>query len=171
MIEEIRLHLWNADVDAASYGDTGERYQSAILEQYKLYVEMADRISARRGLANTFFLTLNTTIFTVIGVFWKDRPNASVWILLFPLVVLLGQCFAWFSLVRSYRQLNAAKYAVVGAIEERLPASPYWRAEWLALGAGKDRLRYVPVTHLEQWVPALFGACYLGGFLAVVIAR
>src|SRR6266511_1103315 len=109
MIEEIRLHLWNADVDAASYGDTGERYQSAILEQYKLYVEMADRISARRGLANTFFLTLNTTIFTVIGVFWKDRPNASVWILLFPLVVLLPHSSACLSLVRDYRQLKAPK--------------------------------------------------------------
>src|SRR6266508_809271 len=142
MIEEIRLHLWNADVDAASYGDTGERYQSAILEQYKLYVEMADRISARRGLANTFYLTLNTTVFTVIGVFWKDRPNASAWVLLFPLVVLLGQCFAWFWLMRSYRQLNTAKYIVVGALEERLPASPYWRAEWLALGEGKDRSKY-----------------------------
>jgi len=29
-------------------------------ELYKLAVEMADRVSARRGLANTFFLTVNT---------------------------------------------------------------------------------------------------------------
>ncbi len=170
MIEEIRSQLWNADISADSYDDSGKRYQAAILEQYKLYVDMADRISARRGLANTFYLTLNTTVFTVIGVFWKDRPNASAWVLLFPLVVLLGQCFAWFWLMRSYRQLNTAKYIVVGALEERLPASPYWRAEWLALGEGKDRSKYVPLTHLEQWVPILFGACYLGGFLAVVIA-
>ncbi len=30
----------------------GEHYQSHLLEQYKLYVEMADRISARRGQIN-----------------------------------------------------------------------------------------------------------------------
>lgn len=34
---------------------THEKYQSAILEQYRLYVEMADRTSARRVLANIFF--------------------------------------------------------------------------------------------------------------------
>jgi len=34
-------------------------------EQYKLYVEMADKISERRGHANTFFTTVNTLLFTV----------------------------------------------------------------------------------------------------------
>ncbi|MGH6629978.1 MAG: RipA family octameric membrane protein, partial [Burkholderiales bacterium] len=47
---------------------------NAILEQYKTYVEMADRISGCRALANTFFLTLNTAIFTVIGVFLRQIP-------------------------------------------------------------------------------------------------
>jgi hypothetical protein len=170
MTEEIQAQLWNADVTADSYDDIGQRYRGAILEQYKLYVEMADRISARRGLANTFFLALNTTVFTVVGVFWKDRPQTSAWFLLFPLVVLLGQCVAWFWLVRSYRQLNTAKYIVIGALEEQLPASPYWKAEWLALGEGNNRSKYVPLTNLERWVPVLFGACYVGGFLAVVAA-
>lgn len=36
---------------------------------------MADRISTRRGLANTFFLTLNSGVFTVIGAGWDgDTP-------------------------------------------------------------------------------------------------
>ena len=37
-------------------------------EIYKIAVEMADRISARRGLANTFFLTINTTVLGVLGI-------------------------------------------------------------------------------------------------------
>jgi hypothetical protein len=36
--------------------------RTIVLEQYKLYVEMADRLSARRALANTFFLTVNTAV-------------------------------------------------------------------------------------------------------------
>src|SRR5687768_16913613 len=63
MIEDIRSKLWNADVGPDSYQGSSEQYQAAILEQYRLYVLMADRISARRALANTFFLTLNTAVF------------------------------------------------------------------------------------------------------------
>jgi len=167
--DEVRPTLWTT-VTADAYFAAGEKYQAAILEQYKIYVEMADRISARRGLTNTFFLTFNTLIFTTAGVFWLDRPTASTWFLIFPTVVLLAQCAAWYWLLRSYRQLNSAKYAVVGALEERLPASPYWSAEWTALGKGKDRSRYWPLTHLELWIPVLFGVAYLAAFIAAVAA-
>jgi hypothetical protein len=169
-VEDVRVSLWSPEIDPAQWGSQSQAYSDALLEQYKIYVEMADRISARRGFANTFFLTLNSAVFTAIGVVWTTRAHASSWLLIFPVLVLLGQCLAWFWLVRSYRQLNAAKYAVVGALEERLPASPYWRAEWKALGEGKDPSRYWPLTHLEQWIPALFAACYLGGFIAVLLA-
>jgi hypothetical protein len=155
-------------VTSESYGADGEKYQSAILEQYKLCVEMADRISARRALANGFFLTLNTAAFTTVGVFWKDRPHVSPLYLTIPLFLLLALCLAWVWLVRSYRQLNSGKYAVIGALEERLPASPYWRAEWKALGEGKAT--YWPLTHLEQWVPGVFALTYLGGFVVAVVA-
>jgi hypothetical protein len=161
----IRDQLWNATVGPECYEGSGERYQAAILEQYKLYVEMADRISNRRGLTNTFFLTLNTTTITVIGLFWNDRPDASPLILALPLMIAIAQCAAWWWIVRSYRQLNTAKFRVVGALEERLPASPYRRAEWAALGEGQDWHKYLPLTHLEQWIPILFGLVYLLGFL------
>jgi hypothetical protein len=165
----IRDNLWNDDVSAASYEGSGERYQAAVMDQWKLYVEMADRISSRRGLTNTFFLTLNTAIFTAIGVAGKEVSDVSSWLLALPLIVVLGDCAAWWWLVRSYRQLNTAKFKVVGALEERLPASPYWRAEWVALGEGEDWRKYLPLTHLEQWIPILFGLVYLIGFFAVVV--
>jgi hypothetical protein len=167
---ELRERLWNEDAEAERYGGDAKAYQDAVLDQYKLYVEMADRISQRRGLANTFFLTLNTAIFTAVGVFWKDRPAAQAWWLVFPLLVVLGQCFAWFYLVRSYRLLNAAKGRVIGALEERLPASPYWRAEWWLLGEGKDPRRYWQLTHIETWIPVLFAFLYLTGFVALLVA-
>jgi hypothetical protein len=169
-LEEVRPTVWTASVDSAKYASNDEKYQAAVLDQYKIYVEMADRISARRGLTNTFFLTLNTLIFTTIGAFWKDRPGSAVWYLAFPLIALLLQCAAWFWLLRSYRQLNSAKYTVIGALEERLPASPYWRAEWKALGEGRDPSRYWPLTHVEQWIPVSFALVYLAAFVVVLIA-
>ena len=151
---------------SAAAGET-----AVLLEQYKIYVEMADRVSARRGTTNAFFLTLNSAIFSAIGFVWgRDAHPEGSWILVFPMFVFVGQCLAWYWLVRSYRQLNGAKYAVIGAMEERLPASPYWAAEWKALGKGEDPARYWPLTHLEQWLPLFFAITYLGGFIAVMVA-
>lgn len=163
-IENVRSMLWNVPADPAG-ADINE--QANILEQYKLYVEMADRVSARRSLTNTFFLTLNTVIFATIGVAWKDRTGVSPWLLAFPLLAFVVQCGAWFFLVRSYRQLNSAKYTVIGVLEERLPASPYWKAEWTALGEGEDKAKYWPMTHLEQWIPVIFAVIYICAFVAV----
>jgi drug/metabolite transporter (DMT)-like permease len=141
-----------------------------LLEQYKLYVEMADRVSARRGLANTFFLAINTAVFTALGVFWVHRPPGPAGLLIVPWAVLVVQCLAWFWILRSYRQLNTAKYAVIGVMEERLPASPYWAAEWAALGRGEDPARYWPLSHVEQWIPGLFAAGYTAGLLLALFA-
>ena len=164
---EVEPTVWSIAPDVwKAYSAT---YVTALMDQYKVYVEMADRVSARRSLTNTFFLTLNSAIFTVFGVLWTRPPNGSVWWLVFPLVALVGQCIAWYWLLRSYRQLNAAKYTVIGAIESKLPISPYWRAEWKALGEGKVRSRYLPLTHLEQWVPVLFGVTYVGAFFAALL--
>lgn len=168
-IEDARDGLVNAKITSASYDENHEKYQAAIMDQYKLYVEMADRISARRSLMNTFFLTLNTGIFTVIAVFWKTRPVGPAWLLVFPMIALAGECLSWFWLLRAYRQINSGKYAVVGALEELLPTSPYWRAEWHVLGEGRDKVKYWPMTHLEQWVPLLFGATYIGAFIAILV--
>lgn len=164
-------NLWNEGAETPRYGAPIGGYLLALLEQYKLYVEMSDRVSQRRGLTNTFFLTMNTGVLTAIAVF-LDRPLGwdPAWLAL-PAVGLIGQCVAWYSILRSYRLLNAAKYRVIGAMEERLPASPYVRAEWAALGEGKDRRLYWPLTHIEKWVPVLFALVYVGGLVAALVAE
>lgn len=167
---EAEDRLWNSSIGPAQYGDNPQAYQAAILEQYKIYVEMADRISQRRGLTNTFFLTLNTLIFTGVGLVWDHGPDVAVAAVLLPLVAVLGECAAWFYLVRSYSLLNTAKYKVVGALEERLPASPYWSAEWASLGEGRDWRKYWPLTHIEKWIPVLFAVAYVAGGVVLLAA-
>ncbi|TQF02361.1 hypothetical protein E6W39_08825 [Kitasatospora acidiphila] len=164
----IRDSLWNETVGPANYSSATDSYQRAVLDQYKICVEMADRVSARRNLTNTFFLSLNSTVVAVIaGIAGDKLASTSVWLLLAGLAILLTQCLAWSATVRSYRQLNAAKYEVIGALEERLPAYAYSRAEWVALGEGHDWRKYLPLTKVEQWIPLTFAVAYLVGFLAV----
>ena len=46
----------------------GEKYHEHLLEQYKLYVEMADRVSERRQTANNYLLTVNSILVSLFGV-------------------------------------------------------------------------------------------------------
>jgi hypothetical protein len=169
--DDVTPNLWNDEAEVKASYSQDDNYQAAVMDQYKLYVEMADRISSRRGLANTFFLTLNSAILTLVAVFWKDRPEGvSPWLLLPVLALALALCLAWFWLVRSYRQLNSGKFAVIGALEQRLPASPWWNGEWNALrGAEKDKSTYWALTHLEIWVPLLFALAYIYGAIAAIV--
>lgn len=169
-LTEVRATTWSEGVDEAAYGVGGSPYQTALLEQYKLYVEMTDRVSARRATVNTFFLSLNATLGTGVSFVW-GLQKSSPWLLLFPLLVLLVLSGVWFCLIKSYRQLNTAKFAVIAVLEEKLPASPYWRAEWKALGEGLDRSRYWPMSQLEQGIPVVFAVLYVVGFVVMALAH
>src|SRR4051794_34978490 len=91
----------------AAHTDTGPApapVAASELELYKLAVEMADRISARRALANTFFLTVNTGLAALLG--GKElRWYVAVAGLVFAL--------AWWWLLQTYRKLNRAKFEVI----------------------------------------------------------
>ena len=155
--------LWNKDV-FDEYDDRG-RCKDHVLEQYKLYVEMADRISARRSTANTFFLTLNTLIVAALSACTQKFSRFPVVLVCIAAIVL---CYVWKRLIHSYSQLNAAKYTVIGQLEKKLPSSPYWSAEWSALGEGKDPKKYRPLTAVETWVPVVFICLYLVLCVAII---
>ena len=169
MTARIRSNLWNETEDVER---TSLTYSSALMEQYKLYVELADRVSQRRGIANSFFLLLNSTAVVILGSLGISLDKLAPGWLVFPTIVLGCLCGVWFYVVKSYGQLNSGKWQVVGVMEERLPASPWRQAEWqAALGAGEDRSLYWPLTHVEKWVPLVFGLLYVGMFVIAVCVK
>ncbi|SRR6266567_7430888 len=136
----------------------GELYRAHLFEQYKLYVESADRISQRRSTTNSFLLTVNASLVTLYGLASHIRASAA-WQLLVPISGLLVS-LAWFSLVENYRSLNSVKFQVIHQLEKKLPACLY-EYEWKLLEEGKGKV-YKPVTHIEQWIPLVFALLYLG---------
>lgn len=158
----IQSNLWSIFNKDHPYHTHEYLFQAHLLEQYKIYVEMADRISARRNLANGFFLTLHSTILTALGLF-ADQVHVllSSGTMVLLLILSFFLCLTWWWLIRSYRNLNSAKYKVIGQLEEKLPASPYYRAEWAALGEGKSLKKYLPLTFIEQWIPMVFWLIYI----------
>jgi hypothetical protein len=69
-----------------------------------------------------------------------------------------------------YYELNKRKYAVIGAMEDFLPASPFWRAEFAASRTGSDRGGYWSVIiGWETWISVLFAAAYVFGFVMAIV--
>ena len=142
---ENKLHLLLRD--KKTYG---VEFQNHLLEQYKLYVEMADRISGRRMLANSFFVGVHTTLTIVFTALLKKDMLTPDWLIAAPFITLIFLCYVWERVVKSYRQLNSGKYKVVLLLEEALPAAPY-DAEWTALGKGIDRSYISRLPLLKSW--------------------
>jgi len=126
-----------------------------LLEQYKIAVEMADRISARREGANKIFLSANSIIFAFLAT---QTTFSAVHIFISIFGILLA--IIWAGIIKNYRSLNSAKYAVINEIEEHLPWEVY-KNEWEKLKKGKDKKVYAKLTVVEQKLPWIFSGFYI----------
>lgn len=170
----------------------GEDETGTLLELYKTAVEMADRVSARRAGANSFFVTLNTALAAVVGIVSAARkppPHGTL-----PSFDAFGLCMTaaagvvlaivWWALLRYYRRLSRAKWDVINRLETRLPASPF-TDEWAELHPGESatgtqpagsrltgrlwgRVKHREATVVEQVVPFVFVLLYI--ILAIRVA-
>ena len=138
-----------------------EKKIEILLEQYKLYVQMADNVSARRTQANAFYITVLSGLLAVLSLAIQSVPTQAQ-NTVFLAVALLGivLCYIWYVNIRSYQQLNTGKFAVIHEIEQSLPYAGYER-EWKFLGEGKEGKRYLQLTRVEQNVPLLLTIPYI----------
>lgn len=143
----------------------GEGYQAHLLEQYKLYVESAQKVTDRRITTGNYLLTVNSFLLTVFGVASSQHVGGA-WLAIVPLAGLLVS-FTWYSLVVFYRNLGARKYKVIHQLESFLPVAPF-RCEWHSTHDEKGR--HTGVTHLERVIPLTFAAIYLA-LLGYSLAR
>lgn len=132
-------------------------------EQYKLYVQSALEISQRRNSANTYFLTINTFLFTALG----GASVAGLEVLQLGWVFFISMagivlCYYWFRLIQSYKGLNKGKFKIIHQMEERLPVKLF-KDEWDILG--EDSTKYHLVTDVEMKIPWVFSALYIVLFL------
>ena len=149
-----------SDLFAKNEKDYGDDYKNHLFEQYKLYVESIEKTSDRRQHANNYFITINTALISLIGLSFQIKifENLAVIksVLAFVGIVI---CFIFWHLIRSYKQLNTGKFAVIHEIEKHLPLALY-KYEWEILGEGKDNKKYYPFSHIELLIPWVFGIIY-----------
>jgi hypothetical protein len=118
-----------------------------LFEQYKLAVEMASGISARRQAANNFFIGLVSGFGIVHSLLEKVEQS----LLILPICL----CAVWWFTIYSYRRINKAKWEVIYELEKNLPATPF-TDEGEKLGS-----RSFMLTKLELTIPLVVGLVFL----------
>ena len=139
--------------------ETKKHDPKILLEQYKLCVEMADRISQRRQSANNYCLSVNTFLLSFLAYLTSIQVNAVVMIVISVVGILLS--ILWFSLIKSYKNLNAGKFKVIIEMEKLLGDYHPYDREWDLLGRGENSKLYSLLTYVEFKIPLLFGVLYI----------
>ena len=157
----VRLPLINAPTGLAEAAQADR-----LLEQYKVFVETEERLVSRRQEENRFFLSVNALVLTVLSFLLQQGiSDRASWAGVFVLGVAgLTLCFAWHTIIASYRTLNQAKFDVINSFEAVLPARMFG-AEWEAAQA----LSYQPFTKIERIVPLIFGLLHLSATLVAML--
>jgi hypothetical protein len=136
---------------------------ASTFELYRFSVEMADRVSARRGTANAFFLSLHTTLVTALALSASRLADSPVAVSCAVTTTGVLLAATWWLQLRSYRDLNRAKFAVILEMEQQLPVAVFTR-EWENLmkrRAPRWHQRYAELGTVERLVPVVFAALYL----------
>ena len=147
---------------------TAEEFVAAadLPENYFELYKLAVKSAAYRLVeaANTFFLTINTGLVALMG-----GDDERRWYL--PVAGLLF-CVTWWALLKSYRDLNSAKFQIILGMEERLPVRVYADESRIYTGdpvifqlrrkvITKWIAQYRELNRVERLVPVVFGAIYL----------
>lgn len=138
----------------ASYG---ESFKAHLLEQYKLYVQSAENVSARRVNSNRYLLTLNAALIALYGL-QSAGFGQSYWTLLIP-IIGIPVSLLWYLIIKSHADLNRIKFDLIHEMEQHLPAVMY-QYEWKLAEQGQGKA-YRAVTAIERWLPRLFAVLHV----------
>lgn len=143
-------------------------WDNRLFDQYRIYVELMDKVVDRRHATNTLFLTTNSglvTFFVAVIALLPDLGLPFEPLEIALLAFVIATCgiilsILWFFLIQNYRNLSSRKFAVIHELEEHLPTRLF-AAEWIGIQEGKGLSRYTPLTYLEKFIPIMFISMYL----------
>ena len=161
----IEKRLFNTDED-----NYGSNYRNDLLEQYKLYVELTDRINERLHQSNSFFLSINLAAVGGLGyvMFGIDSPQIHKHVIIVISLIMFSYlamifCGAWVESIRSYSELRERKFKIIDSIEERLPLALFC-AESKLLESKKSWRAHNAHKILEKFGRLLLRIIYFASF-------
>lgn len=130
---------------------------------YLLAVEMADRISSRRLTANSFYLVLEASLVALGSTSFISSGTGGEWKQLASSVVGVAVSAVWWLALKSYRDLNRAKFKVITQLESDM-STRLFTDEWALLKSDPIKRwqpRYAELGTAERVVPIMFGCVYV----------
>ncbi len=131
-----------------------------IMEQYKIFVESAQKISDTRSQTNKFFISILSILFAISAL--VSNFNNIIYLSVCTLVIgLFGilLCYLWYRSIHTYKALNSAKFAVIHEIEQELPIKCFIK-EWDILEKCKKK-EYLIITGTEKKLPILLALPFI----------
>lgn len=129
-----------------------------LFNQYRLYVELADKVSDRRNIANSFFVTINGVLIAgILNFLTQQNTTEKVFEWTF-VAAFAGSlfCWCWRRMLFYYKNLNGGKFQVIQYLEKRLSVNLF-KVEWDYLTNKKSHKSF---SDSEKIVPALFVGVY-----------
>ena len=107
----------------------GDNYTNDILEQYKMYVELTDRINERLQRSDSYYMAINIATIGALGYFHLS-PTLKDDVLIFILSIISYMamifCTSWSISIKSNRDLYRRKILIINSIEGLLPLSLFY---------------------------------------------
>ncbi|WP_027187433.1 RipA family octameric membrane protein [Desulfovibrio cuneatus] len=128
------------------------------IEQYKICLDLAEKVTERRLKTNSFFIGVASAMTSLIAVVLSsstlaiNRTYTLIALWLFSLLI----CKAWLSTIESYKKLNSAKFKIILELEKELKHDCL-SCEW---GFLKQDPKYSKLSENEKIIPKLF-ACLI----------
>lgn len=130
-----------------------------LFQQYRLFIDSAEKISERRSHLNSFFITLHSLFVSGLSFFRFSINEYAIPICLFGGILAL----LWWYMLCNYRSLNKAKFQIIQEIEKQLPINLY-STEWSLYKKNKHKFnpnRYLSFSRLEMILPLLLILIYI----------
>jgi len=127
------------------------------LDQYKHYVNSAELVSERRLKSNTLFISLQSILITLIGLFNVDREVSLKSLIVLSILGIVISAI-WLIYINSFKQLNKLKFTVINEMESSMPFQPY-NYEWYLDKRNSEK--YIRLSKIEKLIPLFFVFCYL----------
>lgn len=124
------------------------------LEQYKIFIESAEKNSDRRITQNNIYLTINLAFISYICTQSLDfRHNLVV------LIVGLIICTIWFLTISNYSKRNKVKFDIINESEY----GKLYKEEWKRISV------LTPLTVYEKISSGIFALLYIALFIIKIL--
>ncbi len=124
------------------------------LENYKIFMESAEKNSDRRVTQNNIYLTINLAFISFLCTQNLDLKHNIV-----VLVVGLLICIIWFLTIINYSKRNKVKFDIINESEY----GKLYKEEWKRISI------LTPLTTYEKFSSIIFGLLYIALFIVKIL--